>query len=134
MQMGSLYKQVRQNTSMATKSPIRWFRSRSRQLRYFLFGVFAPLTWSALLGGSGLMVGATNVHSLGATLVAVALFVHLPAVMVLGKLGLFPIGPGGEDSGGIEIMMLAIVTLPSCLFYGFTGWFLAKAMDMNNEV
>ena len=76
------------------------------------------------------MVGATNVHSLGATLVSVALFVHLPAIMGLGQLGLFPISPGGEDSGGIEIMMLAIVTLPSCFFYGFTGWFLAKAMDM----
>jgi len=64
-------------------------------------------------------------HSVG---VAVALFVHLPAIIVFGRLGLLPFGPGGDDSGGTEVIMLGVVTLPSCLFYGFIGWLLAKAM------
>ena len=64
--------------------------------------------------------------------VAVALFVHLPAIIVFGQLGLLPFSPGGEDSGGIEIIMLGIVTLPSCLFYGCVGWLLAKAMEAKN--
>ena len=84
------------------------------------------------MGGPGLVVGATNVNSFGAVLVAVALFVHLPAIIVFGQLGLLPFSPGGDDSGGIEIMMLGIVTLPSCLFYGCVGWLLAKAMEMKH--
>ena len=119
---------------MATIRLIGWFRSRSRHFRYFLVGFFAPLIWSVLLGVPGLVIGATNINSIGAVLIAVALFVHLPAIIVFGRLGLLPFSPGGDDSGVIEILMLGIVTLPSCLFYGCLGWLLAKAMEMKDAV
>jgi len=90
------------------------------------------LVWSILLGVPGLIIGATNVNSIGAVLIAVALFIHVPAIVVCGRLGLFPFSPGGDDSGGIEILMLGIVTLPSCLFYGCVGWLLAKATEMKD--
>ena len=113
---------------MASSKLIGWFRSCGQPLRYFLVCFLVPLIWSALLGVSSLIVGAAKVNSLGSVLVAVALFVHLPTIMVFGRLGLLPFSPGGDDSGGIEVMTLGVVTLPSCLFYGFLGWLLANAM------
>jgi len=109
-----------------------WFRSRSRAVRSFLVCFFVLLVWSLLFGVSGLVVGATKANSIGAVLIAVALFVHLPAIIVFGQLGLLPFSPGGDDSGGIEILMLGIFTLPSCLFYGCVGWLLAKAMEIKD--
>jgi hypothetical protein len=89
----------------------------------------APLLWSLVIGAAGVAIGAQKVTSPGSRFVGAALVIHFPALVVLGNIS--PAAPmGAGDDGGFEVMMLELVTLPSCLFYGFIGWLTAEILQM----
>jgi hypothetical protein len=110
----------------------RWFGYRSRAVRFFLTGFFIPVLWTALLGLPGFLIGIERSDSAGSILVGLAALVHLPTIAVLGGMGWYPIGVG-DDSGVPEILLLAIVIIPSCLLYGFTAWLIVRAMEMKER-
>ncbi len=81
-----------------------------------------------MLGLAGVVIGTNTLSSSGMRLVGAALIIHFPALVIFGSFAPAPMGV--HDNGGFEVMMLELVTLPSCLFYGFSGWLAASIFEM----
>ena len=90
-----------------------------------LVGLCAPLLWSVVLGLIGTLLGTEKLDSPGSKIIGIALLPHLPVLIPLAFISpAMPMGAGND--GGFEVMLLTVLTLPSCLFYGVIGWLLGQ--------
>lgn len=100
---------------------------------YLLIGVFVPFVWSSLFGLVGWSLGTDKLHSPGMVFIGIALLPHIPLLVVASIVAPhLPMGAGEE--GSFEVLLLVVLTVPSCLFYGFIGWVIGTDRDANESV
>ncbi len=95
-----------------------------RSQRYLLIGALIPLFWSIVWGGIATAVGAEHLDDPGVIFLEIALFLHIPTFFcVIPLTGLSPISSGNDTI--FEYGALILATIPSCIFYGLLGKFIA---------
>jgi hypothetical protein len=81
--------------------------------------------WSLLFGIIGAAAGADKFDSPGSRIMGIALLPHFPVIFVLASIcPALPMGAG--DDGAFEVMLLTVLTIPSCLLYGGVAWMIGK--------
>lgn len=117
----SEFKQLPASTQLVSLRIFAWDRSTL----YFILAFVATLTWTLFWGITGLVAGAETVHSPGYPAINKALLIHYPAIFVLAAVLAGPPVWTGDEADS-ELMLLVLITLPSCIGYGLIARLVGK--------